>query len=409
LSSKALPGWARKQCSGVSSNRRRSWHARARGTELERELAFGVVQQLFEPVLANASSVEHDDLLKRDDLLKGAAGSRRKPSVCPAHRGGRSKSPPRGPTVVPGASRPVLAVCKPGLRPSAAHRGRRCAQADAPSLRYLAFLLPRIEELPVALAVATRPHVPADGRGMLEAITGPGRRRHPGSGSSAEVRPSDGARWDLRGSFDGTGARGFAPQPGGSEPLSGENARVAEHLLASEPAADAWSVDRLVEAAWAAVGVRLDRNLSRFIVHTSPLDRSRRSQPPDSPMARDPRDLLPSRRGRYEAGSRWWLSRIVRPAWTRSPSAPGHLNTRDGESTPNVAWVIGLDLAQLLVSGQAAPALVGRLREHGADNVVARIHSDHLASAAVSNPRRPPTHRRGSRQRQVWRTPDSGA
>jgi hypothetical protein len=57
---------------------------------------------------------------------------------------------------------------------------------------------------------------------------------------------------------------GFAPQPGCSGPLSDENERVAEHLLASEPAADAWSVDRLVEAARAAVGVRLDRNLSRF-------------------------------------------------------------------------------------------------------------------------------------------------
>jgi hypothetical protein len=110
---------------------------------------------------------------------------------------------------------------------------------DAPSLRHLAFLLPRLEELPVALAVATRLYVPADGRGLLEAITGPGRRRHPGSGSSAEVRPSDGAHWDLRGSFDGTGARGFAPQAGCSGPLSGENERVAEHLLASEPAADA--------------------------------------------------------------------------------------------------------------------------------------------------------------------------
>lgn len=63
-------------------------------------------------------------------------------------------------------------------------------RADAPSLRYLAFLLPRLEELPVALAVATRPHVPAGGRGLLEAITGD---------SSAEVvRPPRLSRAGVR-------------------------------------------------------------------------------------------------------------------------------------------------------------------------------------------------------------------
>src|SRR6185436_10195766 len=41
---------------------------RSRGTELEREFAFGVVRQLFEPLLAEASEVE------RADLLEGAAG-----------------------------------------------------------------------------------------------------------------------------------------------------------------------------------------------------------------------------------------------------------------------------------------------------------------------------------------------
>src|SRR6266540_2800424 len=41
---------------------------RSRGTELEREFAFGVVRQLFEPPLADASEDE------RADLLEGAAG-----------------------------------------------------------------------------------------------------------------------------------------------------------------------------------------------------------------------------------------------------------------------------------------------------------------------------------------------
>src|SRR2546430_14154712 len=41
---------------------------RARGTELERDFAFGVVRQLFEPPLAEASELE------RADLLQAAAG-----------------------------------------------------------------------------------------------------------------------------------------------------------------------------------------------------------------------------------------------------------------------------------------------------------------------------------------------
>src|SRR5437764_7936249 len=42
---------------------------RSRGTELEREFAFGVARQLFEPPLAEASELE------RADLLQGAAGA----------------------------------------------------------------------------------------------------------------------------------------------------------------------------------------------------------------------------------------------------------------------------------------------------------------------------------------------
>src|SRR5437773_7105798 len=41
---------------------------RARGTQLERDFAFGVVRQLFEPPLAEASELE------RADLLQAAAG-----------------------------------------------------------------------------------------------------------------------------------------------------------------------------------------------------------------------------------------------------------------------------------------------------------------------------------------------
>src|SRR5215211_4905502 len=124
---------------------------RSRGTELEREFAFGVVRQLFEPPLADASEVE------RADLLEGAAG------VAAGLLG------------LPGASRadgaPTSAV-DPSfatlhglywLCSNLAAAGPLCLMvddahwADAASLRYLAFLLTRIEELDAALVAATRP------------------------------------------------------------------------------------------------------------------------------------------------------------------------------------------------------------------------------------------------------------
>jgi len=124
---------------------------RSRGTELERDFAFGVVRQLFEPPLAAASEVE------RADLLEAAAG------VAAGLLG------------LPGAP---LAVGPPAsgvdssfavlhglywLCANLAAVAPLCVVvddvhwADAASLRYLAFLLTRLEELDAALIVATRP------------------------------------------------------------------------------------------------------------------------------------------------------------------------------------------------------------------------------------------------------------
>ena len=43
---------------------------RSRGTELERDFAFGVVRQLFEPPLAEASELERADLLQAAHLRR---------------------------------------------------------------------------------------------------------------------------------------------------------------------------------------------------------------------------------------------------------------------------------------------------------------------------------------------------
>ena len=145
---------------------------RSRGTELERNFAFGVVRQLVEPPLVEASELE------RADLLQGAAG------VAAGLLG------------LPGAP-PAEAPPSSGINPSFAilhglywlcanlAAGRPLclvvddAQwADAASLRYLAFLLTRLEELEIALAVATRPREAAAGTELLTTVT---------TDSSAEV------------------------------------------------------------------------------------------------------------------------------------------------------------------------------------------------------------------------------
>jgi DNA-binding CsgD family transcriptional regulator len=125
---------------------------RARGGELERDFAFGVVRQLLEPTLSEASA------RARDDLLQGPAGVAGRLLGLPGalHEGaeGQVAAPDASFTVLHGLY--WLCANLAGDRPLVvtvddAH------WADAPSLRFLAFLLPRLEELSLALVVATRP------------------------------------------------------------------------------------------------------------------------------------------------------------------------------------------------------------------------------------------------------------
>jgi DNA-binding CsgD family transcriptional regulator len=138
---------------------------RARGTELERDFAFGVVRQLFEPPLVEASHREHAE------LLQGAAG-------VAAGLLGLPGAPPRdGPQT--SVVDPSFAIFH-GLYWLCANltaAGPLCllvddAQwADAASLRYLAFLLTRLEELDVALVAATRSRDAGTDRELLARVT----------------------------------------------------------------------------------------------------------------------------------------------------------------------------------------------------------------------------------------------
>jgi DNA-binding CsgD family transcriptional regulator/uncharacterized protein YfiM (DUF2279 family) len=124
---------------------------RSRGAELEREFAFGVVRQLFEPALAEASELERADLLH--SAAGVAAGLLGLPGASSAEAAPASGVDPSF-AILHGlywlcanlaATRPLCLVVDD------AH------WADPPSLRYLAFLLTRLEELDAALVVATRP------------------------------------------------------------------------------------------------------------------------------------------------------------------------------------------------------------------------------------------------------------
>jgi DNA-binding CsgD family transcriptional regulator len=137
---------------------------RARGTELERDFAFGVVRQLFEPPLAEASELE------RAELLQAAAGV----------AAGLLGLPGAPAAVGPPASSvdPSFAILH-GLYWLCANLAAQCPLclvvddvhwADAASLRYLVFLLTRLEELDAALVVASRPREAGADAELLEAV-----------------------------------------------------------------------------------------------------------------------------------------------------------------------------------------------------------------------------------------------
>jgi DNA-binding CsgD family transcriptional regulator/tetratricopeptide (TPR) repeat protein len=131
----------------------------ARGSELERRFSFGVVRQLFEPLLAQLSDQE------RAELLAGAA-KLASPLFEPAHLAAE-----------PGADTP-LAILH-GLYWLTANATTDAPLlltvddlhwCDGPSLRWLAYLLPRMEELDLSVVVGLRPAEPSEAPALLAQI-----------------------------------------------------------------------------------------------------------------------------------------------------------------------------------------------------------------------------------------------
>jgi DNA-binding CsgD family transcriptional regulator len=142
---------------------------RARGAELEREFAFGVVRQLFDPVVAGASAQE------RARLLDGPPGVAARLLGLP----GLGSAPADGPAAAAAVADPSFAVLHGlyWLCASLAAEGPLALVvddahwADLASLRFLTFLLSRLEEMRAAVLLAASPAEAGDRQGLLAALT----------------------------------------------------------------------------------------------------------------------------------------------------------------------------------------------------------------------------------------------
>jgi RimJ/RimL family protein N-acetyltransferase len=81
-----------------------------------------------------------------------------------------------------------------------------------------------------------------------------------------------------------------------------------------------------------------------------------------------------------------WLNWIVRRRADAQPvgTVQATVTSRDGRRCANVAWVVGTQWQSQGFASEAARALVDWLRGERAEEVVAHIHPDHRASAAVA-------------------------
>ena len=121
----------------------------ARATELESELPFGVARQLLEPAVLGAAH-------ERGRLLEGSAATARPALGLGGVAGGEASAAMDDTefTTLYGLYWLLANLSEEGpllLTVDDAH------WADSASLRFLSFLLPRIEELPILLVVAARP------------------------------------------------------------------------------------------------------------------------------------------------------------------------------------------------------------------------------------------------------------
>jgi DNA-binding CsgD family transcriptional regulator len=137
---------------------------RARGAELEREFAFGVARQLVEPALAAASEAE------RASLLEGPPGVAARLLALPGLAGAPAAPIAPDPSFAMLHGLYWLCVNLAAIRPLALVVDD-AQWADCASLRFLAFLLPRLEELRVIVLLGARPAEAGESQELLAILT----------------------------------------------------------------------------------------------------------------------------------------------------------------------------------------------------------------------------------------------
>jgi DNA-binding CsgD family transcriptional regulator/tetratricopeptide (TPR) repeat protein len=137
----------------------------ARGSELEREFAYGIVRQLFESELRLASTAERDELLSGAASLALPLFDEQRLAEVLAEGADTSFSTLHGLYWLAAnvAGRAPLALVVDDLH-----------WADGPSLRWLAYLARRLEGLPLVVLAGLRPSAdPTDGSVLAELLADP--------------------------------------------------------------------------------------------------------------------------------------------------------------------------------------------------------------------------------------------
>jgi DNA-binding CsgD family transcriptional regulator len=220
----------------------------ARATELERDFPFALVRQLFESELMASSSDERIHLLDGADAARGALGLH--PGEQPTHDSFAVLHGLYWVTVGLAERKPLL------LAVDDAHH------ADAASLAYLGFLLPRLEELSALLVVASRPDERDSLDGLDQVLADPSMRR-------VSLAPlSRAATLELL-----ERALGCAPQPAfGSTcyEVSGGNPFFLSELALAIAERGIEPVDHEVEAVEVLAPGRVSRMVLRRLKRVSP-------------------------------------------------------------------------------------------------------------------------------------------
>jgi predicted ATPase len=130
----------------------------ARGGELERELSLGIARQLFEPMLVRASQAERAELLER-------------PAAGVARLFGFDGTEPDLPADEFGTQNALYWLCaRLAERSPVLITIDDLQWSDTTSLRWLAYLVRRLEDMPILLALARRTDEPRAGEDLLAGI-----------------------------------------------------------------------------------------------------------------------------------------------------------------------------------------------------------------------------------------------